>query len=59
MKQIKRHIGILLIVIGTEALALTRIAALNGSNTLLAAGLLLILAGTMMHIHSIKHESNF
>lgn len=59
MKQIKRHIGILLIVIGTEALALTRIDALNGSNTLLAAGLLLIFAGTMLHIRSIKQESNF
>jgi uncharacterized membrane protein HdeD (DUF308 family) len=51
--------GLIMIVLGALVLALTRIASLSGSNTLLVTGLLLIVAGIGLHIHSIKRESKY
>lgn len=59
MDRIKQYAGLLLIIIGVLALALTRIDALSGSNTLLLTGLLLIVTGIVTHIWSIKHESKY
>ena len=59
MEKIKEHAGVALIVIGTLTLAATRLPSLSSSNTLLLAGLLCIVGGTLLHIHTIKHESNY
>lgn len=48
-----------MIVVGALALALTRMASLSGSNKLLLTGLLLIVAGIVAHIRSIKKESRY
>ena len=59
MKKIGRYLGIILIIIGTLVLVATRIPSLTGSNTMLLSGLLLIVAGIILHVRSIKHQSNF
>ena len=59
MNKLKHYAGLLLIVIGTAALALTRISRLSGSNALLLCGLLCIVTGIMAHIWSIKRESKY
>ena len=38
---------------------LTRINALSSHNSLLLTGLLLIVAGILLHIRNIKHESKY
>ena len=40
-------------------LVATRISALNSSNMLLMTGLLLIVAGIILHVRSIKQESKY
>ena len=59
MKKFGRYLGIILIIIGTLVLVATRIPSLTGSNTMLLSGLLLIVAGIILHVRSIKHQSNF
>lgn len=56
MKKAKPFIGIILIVLGTLMLTATQLKALNGNNWLLLAGLLLIVAGILLHIRIIKGE---
>ena len=58
MKKIGRYLGIILIIIGTLVLVATRIPSLTGSNAMLLSGLLLIVAGIILHIRSIKHGSH-
>ena len=57
MKKIKQYAGVVLIISGALALTLTRIPSLVSGNTLLLAGLLLIVAGIWLHIRSIKKDS--
>ena len=60
MQMIKHYAGLLLIVLGALALIMTRLKALDSSNTLLATGgLLFIVAGIGLHIRSIKRESRY
>jgi len=59
MKKLPPITGIVLIIIGTLALAMTRLSALSSSNALLITGLTLIVAGIWLHIRHIKHESRY
>ena len=59
MKKLTTYIGILLIILGTLTLALTRLNSLSNSNWLLLLGLLFIILGIVMQIRKIKHESNY
>ena len=59
MKKLTPFIGILLIVIGTMVLVMTRFSNLASHNALLIVGLLCIIAGIVMHIKSIKQDSRF
>ena len=59
MKKIGQYLGIILIIIGTLVLMATRIPSLTSSNAMLLSGLLLIVAGIILHIRSIKHQSNY
>ncbi len=59
MKKLTPYSGLFLIIIGTIVLIMTRISTLSTHNSLLVAGLLCILSGIILHIRSIKHESNF
>ena len=53
MKKITQYAGVILIVLGALTLAATRIPSLVSSNALLLTGLLLIVAGIMLHIRSV------
>ncbi len=59
MKIFKHYLGIFLIIIGTIALVTTRFSLFSSSNWMLLSGLLLIVAGIVLHIRTIKHESNY
>ena len=59
MKKLTPFLGIFLILIGTIVLISTRISALSSHNSLLISGLLCIIAGIVVHIRNIKHESQF
>ena len=59
MDKVKYYAGLFLIILGVLVLVLTRIASLSGNNILLLTGLLLIVAGIIVHIRSIKHESRY
>ena len=59
MKKLTPYIGLFLIIIGTIVLIMTRISTLSSHNSLLLTGLSCIIAGIILHIRSIKHESNF
>lgn len=59
MKKVKQYIGIYLIILGTLVLMLTRTRSLASMNTLLIAGLLLIVSGIVLHIRSIKGDSEY
>ena len=59
MKIFKQYLGIFLIIIGTIALVTTRFSLFSSSNWMLLSGLLLIVAGIVLHIRTIKHESNY
>jgi len=59
MKKLTPYIGLFLIIIGTIVLLLTRISTLSGHNSLLLTGLLCIVAGIVLHIRNIKHQSNY
>ena len=52
-------LGIALIVVGALTLVVTRIDSLSNHNWLLLTGLLLIVAGIVLHIRGIKRESNY
>ena len=58
-EKLRHYAGLLMIILGTLLLALTRWQALAHSNTLLMAGLLCIVAGIAAHVWSIKHESRY
>ncbi len=58
MKKFISYIGIILIIIGTMALLVTRFEVF-ANNTMLMTGLLLIVAGIIVHIWNIKHESKY
>ena len=58
MKKIGQYLGIILIIIGTLVLVATRIPSLTSSNAMLLSGLLLIVAGIILHIRSIKRGSH-
>ena len=57
IQTLRHYAGLLLIILGTLTLILTRIETLAGSNSLLITGLLLIVVGIWLHIRSIKQES--
>ena len=57
MKKLPHFLGLFLIIIGTMVLIATRFSTLSTHNSLLVAGLLFIIAGIILHIRSIKHES--
>ena len=59
MKKLTPFIGILLIIIGTMVLILTRFSDLASHNSLLIVGLVCVMAGIVMHIKSIKQDSRF
>lgn len=59
MKELIKYAGILIIIIGVALLVLTHITQLDTHNWLLASGLLLVVAGIILHIRSIKKESNY
>ena len=59
LDKLKNHVGLLLIISGVLLLALTRIDTLSSSNTLLLTGLLCNVVGIVLHIKSIKHESQY
>ena len=59
MKKYLPYTGIFLIILGTIVLAATRIFSLTSLNSMLLIGLLLIIAGIVIHIRSIKHESRY
>jgi uncharacterized membrane protein SirB2 len=59
MKKTPRFPGILLIIIGTLVLLLTRFHSLSSHNWLLLTGLCFIVAGIVVHIRSIKKESKY
>ena len=59
LHKLKNHVGLLLIISGVLLLALTRIDTLSSSNTLLLTGLLCNVVGIVLHIKSIKHESQY
>jgi LPXTG-motif cell wall-anchored protein len=52
------HLGIALIVVGTLTLVATRIDGMTNHNWLLLMGLLLIVAGIVLHVRGIKHEGD-
>jgi len=53
------YLGIAFIVVGALTLVVTRIDSLSNHNWLLLTGLLLIVAGIVLHIRGIKRESNY
>ncbi len=53
------YLGIGFIVVGALTLVVTRIDSLSNHNWLLLTGLLLIVAGIVLHIRGIKRESNY
>ena len=57
MKKLTPYSGLFLIIIGTLVLIATRFSPFSSSNRMLLSGLLLIVAGIVLHIRSIKHES--
>ena len=59
MKKTPRFPGLLLIIIGTLVLLLTRFHSLSSHNWLLLAGMVCITAGIIIHIRSIKGESRY
>ena len=59
MKKYLPYTGIFLIFLGTIVLAATRIFSLTSLNSMLLIGLILIIAGIVIHIRSIKHESRY
>ena len=59
MKKLVPHAGLILIATGTVALMLTRLEQLSASNLLLGSGLLLIVAGILLHVWTIKRESKY
>ena len=59
MKKLTPFLGIFLIIIGTIVLISTCISTLSSHNSLFVSGLLCIIAGIVVHIRNIKHESQF
>ena len=59
MKKLIPFLGIILIILGTLTLIVTRFSTLSSHNSLLFVGLLCIIAGIIMHIRSIKRDSQF
>lgn len=59
MKKLKQYAGVILIASGALTLTLTRLPQLSTRNSLLLAGLLLIVAGIWLHIRSIKRDSRY
>lgn len=59
MKKLVPHAGLILIATGTVALMLTRLEQLSASNLLLGSGLLLIVAGILLHVWTIKRENKY
>lgn len=59
MKKKARHIGLILITIGTIGLSLTRLHCLTGHNSLLLCSFIAITLGIILHIRSIMHDSRF
>lgn len=59
MDKMKHYAGPFLIITGTLVLILTRLSSLGGSNLWLLSGLLLIVAGIIIHIVGIKRDSRY
>ena len=59
MMNLKTYAGLYLIILGTLTLAATRIPSLGRHNSLLTGGLLLIVAGILLHIRAIKRQSDY
>jgi len=57
MKKIAKNFGLILIVTGVLVLGSTRFSPFSTSNGMLLTGLLCIMAGIVLHIRSIKHDS--
>ena len=59
MKKLAPFIGIILIIIGTLVLVGTHFCNLDSHNWLLLSGLLLIVAGCLLHIRLIKRQEKY
>lgn len=59
MEKYTSFTGIILIILGTIGLVLTRFGSLSNSNSLLLTSLLLIVVGIVLHIRIIKRKSNY
>jgi len=59
MKKLTPYISILFIILGTILLWATHIHESVHHNSILIIGLLFILAGIIIHIWNIKHESKY
>ena len=59
MKKKPRFSGIFLIIIGTLVLIITHFNNLDSHNWLLLSGLLLIVAGCLLHIRLIKRQGKY
>ena len=57
MKKFGKNIGLILIILGTLVLIVTRFSSFSASNSLLLTGLFCIVAGIWFHIRSIKRDS--
>ena len=59
MKKIASYAGLLLIILGTIGLVLTRIPAVGSHNSILTLSLAAIIGGIWLHILSIKREGKY
>lgn len=59
MEILSRYASLILIILGTLTLVVTHIVLSPVHNGLLVAGLLLIVAGIVWHIRSIRHDSRY
>ena len=57
MKKFGKNICLILIILGTLVLIVTRFSSFSASNSLLLTGLFCIVAGIWFHIRSIKRDS--
>jgi len=59
MKKFAPYYGLTLISIGVVTLTATRLRTFSSNNWLLVTGLLLIIAGIVLHVRHIKRQSEY
>jgi len=59
MKKFAPYYGLTLIIIGVVTLTATRLRTFSSNNWLLVTGLLLIIAGIVLHVRHIKRQSEY